>query len=202
MKKEDPRVVKTLARISDAILANLKRYPFRNITLNMICGDALINKTTFYKYYRDKYDCLNQYLDARIERFREQLDAAFILASPETIDSPVYQERFARLLRYIYAHREEYLILWNAEIDRKIYDEMGDTIYTVLMREILNNPAFDGQPRIQLELYAHLFAFHTMTLLYWWFHHHDKVDTDEILRLMTDNMKQGFFKAFKSIPPC
>lgn len=200
MNKKDPRVIKTLERISEAVLANLEQHPFREITLNMICQDAMINKTTFYKYYRDKYDYLNQYLDARMEQFRKQLDAAFLLASPESIDSPVYQEHFARLLRYIYRHRREYLILWRAGIDRKIYDEMGEAIYDALLLKILDSPDFDAQPRIQMELYARLFASHTMTLLHWWFHH-EEVTMDNVLRLMTDNMKHGFFKAFKSLPP-
>ena len=48
MNKKDPRVLKTLGRISDAVLANLQKRPFREITLTMICQDAMINKTTFY----------------------------------------------------------------------------------------------------------------------------------------------------------
>lgn len=202
MNKKDPRVIKTLERISGAVLANLERHPFREITLNMICQDAMINKTTFYKYYRDKYDYLKQYLDSLMDRFCRQLDAAFILASPENVDSPVYQEAFARLLRYLYGYRREYLILWNAEIDRRIYDEMGDSIYNTLLEKILDSHAFDCQPRIQLELYARLFASHTMTLLHWWFQHEEEVTMDDVLRLMTDNMKDGFFKAFKSLSPC
>lgn len=202
MNQKDPRVVRTLAQISNAVLANLERYPFRDITLIMICQEAKINKTTFYKHYRDKYDCLNQYLDAQMASFRRQLNAAFLMASPDTIDSPVYQEIFARLLRYIYAHRREYLVLWNAKIDRQIYDEMGDSIYNTLMQQIQISHAFDAQPRIHLELYARLFASHTMSLLHWWFSHQDEVTMDDVLRLMTDNMKDGFFKAFKSLPPC
>ena len=107
MNKKDPRVVKTLERISNAVLSNLERHPFREITLNMICQDAMINKTTFYKYYKDKYDYLNQYLDSQMEQFRKQLDAAFLLASPENVDSPIYQETFVRLLRHLYGHRRE-----------------------------------------------------------------------------------------------
>ena len=149
MNKKDPRVLKTLGRISDAVLANLQKRPFREITLTMICQDAMINKTTFYKYYRDKYDYLNQYLDIRMEQFRRQLDAAFILASPENVDSPIYQEPFARLLRHIYEHKREYLILWKAGIDRQIYDEMRDAIYDTLLKKILEaapltvSPAFN-----------------------------------------------------------
>ncbi len=45
MNKKDPRVIKTLERISEAVLANLEQRPFREITLNMICQDAMINWT-------------------------------------------------------------------------------------------------------------------------------------------------------------
>ena len=41
-----------------------------------------------------------------------------------------------------------------------------------------------------------------MTLLHWWFQHDEDVTMGDVIRLMTDNMRYGFFKTFKSLPPC
>ena len=195
--KKAPRVIRTLEQISDAVLANLEQYPFREITLNMICQKARINKTTFYKYYHDKYDCLNQYLDNVIEQFRRQLDAAFLMSTPENIDSPVYQEIFARLLHFTQGHRRVYLILWKAGIDRKIYEEMSNAIFDTVLSKIQVSSMFDTLPRIYQELYARFFASHTMTILRWWLCNQEHVTMDDALKLMTDNMKHGVFKTLK-----
>ena len=63
MSKTDPRIIKTLRHIDEALLECLKENEFRKITVDMLCRKALINRSTFYKYYADKYELLNNYLD-------------------------------------------------------------------------------------------------------------------------------------------
>ena len=197
MNTHDPRVVKTLRHIDEALLASVEARPFREITIAMLCEHALINKTTFYKYYTDKYDCLNRYLDRLLADFREQLHVDFVLASPEKIDDPVYQESFSRVLDFMHRHKREYMILWHAEIERQFYNEMSDTLYDVILRTASGGKSFSPRELAHLELYSHLFAVHTMALFHWWFDHDDTVAAGDVLKLMTGNMTYGLFKTFK-----
>ena len=91
MAKEDLRVIKTLESIDMALLESLKKTPFNKITVGMLCTKARINRTTFYKHYRDKFDLLDDYIARTMEEFRRENDVVFVDADPDTINEDKYK---------------------------------------------------------------------------------------------------------------
>ena len=199
MKKIDLRVVKTLRQIDEALLECLEAHPFRDITLGVLCEHAMINKTTFYKYYQDKYDCLDRYLDRLLREFREHLDADFVLAAPDQIDSPAYQRQFEDLSRFVYSRRREYRILWRSKTERQLFLEMMEAMEESIVQTALAHRFCDEKQRAHLELYAHLFSFHAMALFEWWFRHDELVTAEDVRGLMEGNLKRGFLTMFKRL---
>ena len=57
MKETDLRVIKTKA-LSSSLLQLLEQQLFQTITVNLICDNALVHRTTFYKHFYDKHDLL------------------------------------------------------------------------------------------------------------------------------------------------
>ena len=62
--KEDLRVFRTKKLLKDSILelAIHQSKKLADITVQEICDQALVHRTTFYRYYKDKYDLLLQEL--------------------------------------------------------------------------------------------------------------------------------------------
>uniref|UniRef100_UPI00210CA7E2 TetR/AcrR family transcriptional regulator n=1 Tax=Staphylococcus aureus TaxID=1280 RepID=UPI00210CA7E2 len=58
MKETDLRVIKTKKALSSSLLQLLDQQLFQTITVNQICDNALVHRTTFYKHFYDKYDLL------------------------------------------------------------------------------------------------------------------------------------------------
>ena len=198
MSKTDPRIIKTLRHIDEALLECLKEHEFRKITVDMLCRKALINRSTFYKYYADKYELLNNYLDRVLSEFsRAMATTDFILATPNTIANQRYIDNFRRSIDHIYDHRGIYKVLWQASIDRPIYQEMEDTIRRNILGTISSNPAGDQQITPYHVLYAELFASNLMTLVRWWLANETSVTRADVETLMTSNMKNGLFTTFK-----
>lgn len=56
----DARVRYTKMVIKESIIGLLQKKPFHKITLTEVCKRAEINRTTFYKYYKDLYDWKEQ----------------------------------------------------------------------------------------------------------------------------------------------
>ncbi|POA00817.1 TetR/AcrR family transcriptional regulator, partial [Staphylococcus carnosus] len=56
MNPTDLRVIKTKRALSDSLFKLLENTMFSSITVNMICEEALVHRTTFYKHFYDKYD--------------------------------------------------------------------------------------------------------------------------------------------------
>ncbi|MDN5809217.1 MAG: TetR/AcrR family transcriptional regulator, partial [Staphylococcus equorum] len=58
MNEKDLRVIKTKRALSKSFYDLLEKQPFSTITVNQICNEALVHRTTFYKHFYDKYDLL------------------------------------------------------------------------------------------------------------------------------------------------
>ena len=69
----DARVRYTKMVIKDSFISLILEKPFHSITLKEVCALAGINRSTFYKHYRDVYD------------WRDQLERALMEAEEELI---------------------------------------------------------------------------------------------------------------------
>lgn len=81
--KEDLRIIRTKKLLRESILelaVNQSR-KLTDITVQDICDQALVHRTTFYRYYEDKYDLLLQELKVEetlsIDSQRERLLTPF-----------------------------------------------------------------------------------------------------------------------------
>ena len=60
MQKENRRVRMTKILLNDALLDALSKKPLPRITVKEICGQADVNRSTYYMYYTDPYDQLRK----------------------------------------------------------------------------------------------------------------------------------------------
>lgn len=197
MKKTDLRVIKTLRQIDEALLDCLQKTSFQKITVEMLCQSALINRSTFYKYYTDKYDLLEKYLNKTLLEFKEHVNVEFINASPSNIHNIAYIKVFRYVLDFIFSRKKEYLILWRAAIDRQIYNEMIKIVHDNIMNTMNRKSSVSSEKEKYVDLYAYLFASNMMSLVYWWLKNADTISQEEVEQLMVDNMRFGLFKTFK-----
>lgn len=64
MPKQDLRVKKTIAKLTEVLIMLLQKQRFSKITINQICMEASVHRTTFYKHFKDKNELLMHVLDA------------------------------------------------------------------------------------------------------------------------------------------
>lgn len=60
--------------ISNALLALMDRVPFEKITVQDILDEAMINRTTFYRHFPDKYAILEQLQEKYISAMTRHID--------------------------------------------------------------------------------------------------------------------------------
>lgn len=198
MNKQDPRVIKTLRQIDEALLSSLEQTSFEKITIDMLCRQALINRSTFYKYYVDKYELLSSFLERTLTEFREYAKVDFVMATPHNVDGEIYKSIFKNLLKYIYSQKRTYLILWNASIERNIWQEMAQIIQKRILETLHATCTVKKENETYLELFAYLFASNLMTEVHWWLLNDSTVSIEDLIRIMTCNMKNGIFKTFRN----
>lgn len=193
MPSTDLRVVKTLKQIDGALLCCLAEAPFEKITVDQLCRAALINRSTFYKYYTSKYDLMERYLDRALEGFRRQVDVGFVNATPDTIQNLLYQKNFENTLKFLYKHKAEYTLLWSIPQEKSVFSRMVDAVHDAILEKL---PAHDP-PDPYADLYARLFASDMMTLVRWWFRYEGSITAQDVQDIMRKNMKQGMFRTFR-----
>ncbi len=200
MAKEDLRVIKTLDSIDKSLLENLKTMPFNKITVEALCNQARINRTTFYKHYSDKYELLDNYLSRILEEFRAANNVIFVDAEPETINEDLYRIPFQETVEFIISKKDIYEILWTAQIDRNIFDEMIEVIAEcIIKRKIEQNPEIstDSEKFFKASLFANLFAYNNLVSIRWWLANDFVISKKDYYQLYDNMMRQGIFKVFK-----
>ena len=77
MNKNDLRVVKTKAGIRKAFVELLAEKSFEEITVKEILERAVINRTTFYRHYTDKFDLAQKLSDELLQNYTKFVDVRF-----------------------------------------------------------------------------------------------------------------------------
>ncbi|MEC0724665.1 TetR/AcrR family transcriptional regulator [Bacillus spizizenii] len=75
--RKDLRVIKTNINIRNTFIKLLNEKDFNSITVQNILDRALINRTTFYKHYRDKYDLAEKITNDFLEDFKSFMEVRF-----------------------------------------------------------------------------------------------------------------------------
>lgn len=196
MGETDLRIVKTLEGIQESFLACLEETGFLDMTVKNITEKARINRSTFYKHFKDKYDLRDKYVDSIIEDFVKNLDVTFIHMPEITIDSYFQDLRYC--LEAFGKKKREYLTLWNCNLqERNVFEEMIGGGVEKLMKEFEKNQDISKEKRPYFTLYARLALGNMMVSVRWWFTEGVQVDVDEFTRLMILHMGKGICPTLK-----
>jgi len=74
LKETDLRVIKTKKALFKALMDLLKNNSFEEIKVSDICNKALINRSTFYAHYNDKYELFKDGIDVLKKDLQSALD--------------------------------------------------------------------------------------------------------------------------------
>jgi len=77
-KKEKISTRRTYLLLSKALFSLLEDIPFEKITLTQLCGHSMVPRSTFYRYFEDKYDLLYYCLQTFFETVRLDKDISYL----------------------------------------------------------------------------------------------------------------------------
>lgn len=129
MNKNDLRVVKTQNTLYKSLLDLMKEKTFEEIKVSDICSHALINRSTFYAHYTDKYELLADYINNLKKSLTEELEKNRNISNTKEY----YLEMIKLFLDHIEKQREEYLAVM---INNRNSITM-DIIYDVIDHDII-----------------------------------------------------------------
>ncbi|MGV3010772.1 TetR/AcrR family transcriptional regulator [Streptococcus thoraltensis] len=119
----DKRVIKTKRAIRDAFVRLREDRPIEKIYVENLCREALINKSTFYRYYTDIYDLVEQLQEEALEPIRQ-----FLLENPiKEEDMTTFIDDIEATMSQVYVENKA-LFSNQDEILEKTYQLYQETI--------------------------------------------------------------------------
>jgi AcrR family transcriptional regulator len=175
--------------IKKALITLLKDYKFNLITINQIIKEAEITRSTFYRYYEDKYDLLNVIEEEIIDRIKSTRNSVMnesTIPNNQTLSTELLIVLFNSLDAY--ADTISTLLSDNAEasFEMKLKNQISQRIL------ILSNTFNISEVRSEL-VKEYLFAILIKTFQYW-SANKDKVDIEEIASTFIDVQMNGLQK--------
>ena len=135
-EKQDLRIVRTKKFLYEALVQLLKEKTFEEIKVSDICEYAIINRSTFYAHYSDKYDLLSSFIqDLRLSLAAE-------LEKNKNISTS--KEYYLEMLRLFFGHVDEKREFYSAIMVNNQNSIIMDMIYDTLNEDIRKNIEKNG----------------------------------------------------------
>ncbi len=129
-KKDDLRVIKTRKLIYQTLLDLMKEKTFEEIKVSDICSKAMINRSTFYAHYEDKYELLIDFLSNLKEEFARELNDS----CKENLS---IREYYIRLISLFLDHIDSKRDVYNSIMVNNRSSIMMDILLSVVNDDIL-----------------------------------------------------------------
>ena len=133
--KIDLRVIKTKKILFEALVTLMEQKDFEKIKISDICDQALINRSTFYAHYEDKYDLLL----AMINDLKNNLEHELKENKEEDISKNYFMEFLKILINHVDEKRETYNSILKNDKNGIVMGFLIDVSYRDLTSRLKNN---------------------------------------------------------------
>lgn len=133
--KIDLRIIKTKKNIYETFENLMKNSSFEEIKVSDICAKAMINRSTFYAHYNDKYELLEEYINNMKNLIRKELEKNTNI----TNSKEYYLEMIKLLLDHIELKRDTFAAIMINNKNSITMDILYDVIDKDIIKQIKSN---------------------------------------------------------------
>ncbi|KAJ51702.1 AcrR family transcriptional regulator [Clostridium tetanomorphum] len=179
IETQDLRVVKTLDNIMNSFLQLIKEKKFSKITIKDLTEKAKINRSTFYKYYLDKYDLKDKVINSFLTNYKNEFSLNYI---KDSIDLNI--DELEKLMLYFKRKEEIIMILWDENMEDCVRSKMQQILEIKMENWIKLNT---GQLDKKDKLFIRIFSSSFLVIIKWWFEFSPECSAREIAHLVSDS---------------
>lgn len=180
--ENDLRIRKTRKLIREAFIKLIDNKGFNAITINNIADMAMINRSTFYLHFTDKYDLLQRTKEEAIQNIME-------LVAPEThiIEGKLEYASFVENISAILKTIEMDALFYKMILNNKELSEIRNEMENVLKQKL--DRSFSGQILISRDLFLELLTSLYVSAIRWWLNNEMKYSAyfmaEQLVKLLT-----------------
>ena len=128
-EKTDLRILKTKKNIYATFEELMKKHSFEEIKVSDICSMAMINRSTFYAHYSDKYELLAEYINSLKEILTAELSKNTNIKNTK--------EYYLEMIRLLVEHIDEKRDTYSQVIKNNKNSITMDILYEVTQKDII-----------------------------------------------------------------
>lgn len=129
-KREDLRVIKTKKNLYEGLLMMMRDKPFEDIKVSDICEKTLINRSTFYDHFSDKYELLNSLINDLEKELELKLNVDY---KPKNT-----KEYYMNLINLLFDHIDENINTYIPIIKNNNNNIAGEIFKNTLFNNVYN----------------------------------------------------------------
>ena len=177
--KTDLRIVKTKKNIYEALFRLMEDYTFEEIKVSQICEEAMINRSTFYAHFDDKYALLDALIKDLKDRLKDELDKN----SNITNSKEYYMELIKLLLNHFESQKDIYFPLLLKNRNSIAMDMIYDTIEENISKKVESEGLYNDQIPISFICHFYLGAIFNIGMN--WIHSNCQYSKEEIIKYLS-----------------
>lgn len=169
----DLRIIKTKKLLYSTLEELMKSNSFEKIKVSDICSKALINRSTFYSHYNDKYELLSDYINTLKDSLAIELNKNKNIKNTKEY----YLEMIKLLLDYIEGKKETYVKIM---INNKSSITM-DIIYDTMSKDIIKQIEEEKENKVPSEIISKFYLGAVFNVCLEWISHNNKYSKQDII---------------------
>lgn len=136
VNKQDLRIVKAKKALFEALITLMEETSFEKIKISDICEAALINRSTFYAHYEDKYDLLLELIQDLKNNLENELKNNKV--------NNISKEYFMELLRILIDDVDKKKDTYSAILTHNKNGILIDFLIDVVNRDLTNRLKYES----------------------------------------------------------
>ena len=161
----DQRANRMKTLIINTFFDCLETLDFTQITIGKISDQAMINRSTFYRYFSDKYILRDTIVADIVKDFADHMEVDFLHMDIKNKD---HTKTLEYSLSHLCTKKRELELLWNQPtLGRNVFDEMIDAGASKVENEIKNHKTITPEKKALADWYAKLLVNNYLVTVRW-----------------------------------
>ncbi len=176
---DDLRVKRTHKLLLEALLKQTVQKGFSALTVSDISRHAGINRATFYRHFRDKFDLLDNYAQAVYELLDVPPEAG--PQKPNKVDANQIYQGLIRIVDHIRANAMFYRVMLGKNGDPAFTDKIRQYIGKRIRRSL---PIHLQTAEMSIDLYVSYSSSASVGAILWWLEHDMPYSSEELATIL------------------
>lgn len=187
-KKEKISTRRTYMLLRIGFFKLLAEVPFEKITLTEICNRSMVPRSTFYRYFEDKYDLLCYCLQSFFDETDIAEDVIYL-------QEPEFAQKFIRkIIKEMADNRQEYYKIYCINKDRTFMDILRSFLIQILGEKLKISESNGMHSKISPPIFTYLLADFYISTAKCYLEYADDYTVDEFVKNISLFANKNFFK--------